>query len=433
MEHQFQHEIITKLLTQKLPLALPEEFLHPYYSGASILNIPASITANFGASPFGRDRLLPEIESRLFPKNYRHVALLLVDGLGYDWLMAYLAKELNSAPENRFWSNALADAEISPLTSISPSTTATALSTLWTGEPPAAHGILGYELWLKEFGILSNMILHTPAASRNTVGSLYNAGMNATDFVPSKAIARHLNEYGVKTRSFQHQSIVNSGLSAMLDEGAERLPYRTISDMWINFEQALQAQPQQPSYNWLYWSEHDSLGHPYGVEDPRVYAEFEQLGLSIINFLRRMRAAGRHDLLLLITADHGHLVTPKVPRYTLSNAPEFAQTLAMLPSGDNRLPYLYVKPGQEMTMQTLLRHHWTLDEFALMPSQQALQGGLFGPPPFYSRAIDRIGEWLLLPRELSYLWWSERPNPLLGRHGGLSRTEMLVPLIALEL
>jgi hypothetical protein len=169
------------------------------------------------------------------------------------------------------------------------------------------------------------------------------------------------------------------------------------------------------------------------VDDPRVHAEFELLGLSLLQFIRRMRTHGAHDLLLLISADHGHLVTPKLPRYDLARYPDVLDTLAMLPSGDNRMPYLYVKNGMAEDMHHRFYTHWTEEEFAMMPSRQALEGGLFGPPPFYPPSADRIGDYLLIPRNLSYLWWSARPNPLLGRHGGLSRTEMLVPLIALEL
>ena len=103
----------------------------------------------------------------------------------------------------------------------------------------------------------------------------------------------------------------------------------------------------------------------------------------------------------------------------------------MPPSGDNRLPYLYVKNGREEQLRQLIKDHFA-DDFDILPSEQAIRGGLLGLPPFYPPSAERIGELLLLPRGLSYLWWGEKADPLLGRHGGLSRTEMLVPLLAIE-
>jgi hypothetical protein len=31
------------------------------------------------------------------------------------------------------------------------------------------------------------------------------------------------------------------------------------------------------------------------------------------------------------------------------------------------------------------------------------------------------------------MWWANKENPLIGRHGGLSSEEMLVPLLAARL
>ncbi|MEE4194523.1 MAG: alkaline phosphatase family protein [Anaerolineae bacterium] len=428
----FQTALLDKILKQKLPLELPEEFIHPYYEGASILNIPTSIVKHLSGSTFGHASLLPEIEAAFFPKQYQHIALVLVDGLGYDWLYEYLQEEGQRPEALRFWHHILSDAVIAPLTSISPSTTAAALSTFWTGRPPVAHGILGYEVWLKEFGILANMILHSPAPARGAVGSIYAAGFDPTTFLPVETIGPHLKAHGVKTRSFQHISIVDSGLSSMLDAESQRLPYKTVTDMWFNFEEALLAEPQQSSYNWLYWGDHDGLGHRWGVSHPRLHNQFEAFGLEMMRALERLRRENLKDTLILITADHGHLVTPRNPRYDLLNYPDMMDLLAMDPSGDNRLPYFYASTDNLEQVKHRFYQHWTEEEFEFIPSQAALEAGLFGTGEQYQRAKDRIGDWLVLPKGTAYLWWSGRPDPLHGRHGGLSRTEMLVPLIAIE-
>lgn len=429
----FQAAMLQKILSHKLPLPLPEEYVQPYYGGASILNVPASIVKNLTGTAFGEAPLLPEIEEHILAKKYQHIALLLVDGLGYDWLYDHLQYESTQAPQLRFWQQILAEASISPLTSISPSTTAAALSTFWTGRAPASHGILGYEVWLKELGILSNMILHSPAPARGSVGSIYSAGFDPDAFIPVETIGPHLSRHGVVTRSFQHQSIVDSGLSTMLDKEAKRLPYKTITDMWFHFEESLLSSRRQSSYSWLYWGEHDGLAHRHGADHPRLRYQFEAFGLELLRALQRLRKANLKDTLLLITADHGHLVTERNPKYDLLNYPDMIDLLAMVPSGDNRLPYLYASNGNLQNVKEHFYQHWSEGEFEFIPSRTALEAGLFGPGEPYHRAKERIGDWLVLPKGTSYLWWSDRPDPLRGRHGGLSRTEMLVPLIGIEI
>jgi len=433
MNKIFQEKILDTIITHHLPVELPQEMIHPYYQGASIRNIPASILKNFETEIPNTIPLLPEIEEYLLPQQYDDIALLLIDGLGYDWLLNYLAAGRNDNTSPKFWSEIMAQARISPITSISPSTTAAALTTFWTGAVPAAHGVLGYELWLKEYGILSNMIFHGPAAGHGSAGSLYSAGMDVETFLPVPTIGPALIAQDVVVRSMQHYSIVNSGLSSLLDKDSHRIPYKTISDMFCNYEQALSNENLSPkSYTWMYCSAHDSLSHTYGAADPRVHHDFTTLGYLLHTFLQRTQNQSSRKRLLLITADHGHLITPKDPKYDLANTPDVQDHLVMDPSGDNRLPYLYVKPGHEQDLVNAIRRHWAPSEFALLKSEDALKGGLFGETPHYLRSLNRIGDYLLIPQDTSYLWWNDRPNPLLGRHGGLSRTEMVVPLIAIE-
>jgi hypothetical protein len=39
----------------------------------------------------------------------------------------------------------------------------------------------------------------------------------------------------------------------------------------------------------------------------------------------------------------------------------------------------------------------------------------------------------VLAKNNNYLWWSEEENPLIGRHGGLTELDMIVPFLAISL
>jgi hypothetical protein len=69
----------------------------------------------------------------------------------------------------------------------------------------------------------------------------------------------------------------------------------------------------------------------------------------------------------------------------------------------------------------------------VMPSSQLLEAGLFGPGTPAPDTRDRLGDLIVITHQDAYLWWAAKPNPLIGRHGGLSAEEMLVPLLAFRL
>jgi len=105
----------------------------------------------------------------------------------------------------------------------------------------------------------------------------------------------------------------------------------------------------------------------------------------------------------------------------------------MSPSGENRLPYLFPKNGYHNEVIELIKEHFQ-DDFIAIPSKIAIEKGLFGLGKLHPTLEDRLGEWVLIPQGNAYLWWSwQKENPLLGRHGGLSKEEMLIPFLAINL
>jgi len=104
----------------------------------------------------------------------------------------------------------------------------------------------------------------------------------------------------------------------------------------------------------------------------------------------------------------------------------------MMPTGENRLPYLYARPGQTAAVEEYLERTWP-GAFTTLPSSHALEAGLFGPGTPSPRTRDRLGDLTVITHQDAYLWWAAKDNPLIGRHGGVSQEEMLVPLLALRM
>jgi hypothetical protein len=428
---------MTDLTAERLPdikaqritgLDLGQDFIYPKYDGSSILNIPMSICQLLGVPGLGGSGLAPEILAPLGDGIHRLIVILM-DGLALHRLQRWM--DDGTSP---IWKNLAREGVLAPLTSVSPSTTSSAITSLWTGRSPKEHGIVGYELWLKEYGVVANMILHSPMSYKDETGSLEKAGFEAENYLQCQTLGTHLQAHGIQPFVFQHHSIIHSGLSKMILKDVQFRPVGTPADLWIGVRQWIEHQSDQPNYIWVYWSELDHLSHFYGPDDERPEAEFTIFSQAFENlFLKRLSHTLRRDTAVILTSDHGQVATPKDPRYDLRNHPELNRYLHIAPTGENRLIYLYVRPGRIEDIQAYIERAWPGD-FKVLKAAYIAKSNLFGPGEAHPELRNRLGDLVLVPQGNHYLWWNDRkPNPLLGRHGGFHVEEMLVPFLAARL
>ena len=142
----------------------------PDYHGGSIVNLMRSIEAGLDARPCAAASAYPEL--RDLPAGAiagaRNVMLLLIDGLGYDYLTrvgigSSLAKNLKAR-----------------ITSVFPSTTATAVSAFLTGVGPQQHALSGWNTWLRELGCLATVLRFCPRHGGGQF-AIRPAGWNSRD------------------------------------------------------------------------------------------------------------------------------------------------------------------------------------------------------------------------------------------------------------
>jgi len=423
-------EFLPAITGHRLPgLTLDREMIHPRYDGYSIANISGSLCSWIGAAPWGTKHLNPAYLQAI-GGPFRHVIFLVVDGLGLDFFERYAAKTTGETGFPSARPELLKSASVFPLTSVVPSTTSAALTTLWTGKTPAEHGVVGYEVWLKEYGMIANMILQTPASFNGDAGGMRRTTFSPERFLPVPTLGSHLADSGIAAYAFQHSSIVHSGLSTMLLPGVDIIPYRTVTDLLVSLEDVLERRSDEPTYAYVYWGDLDELQHRFGPSDKRIELEWLNFSRLLDQFMAHRARLSRNRTLLVVSADHGQINTPPAERFDLRRHPEFMHGLTMAPSGEGRLAYLYIRRGHEAAVEAYIQKTWP-DEFILLPSEKVIEAGLLGDGAPYAALADRVGDSVLISRNGNYLWWAMKDNLLAGRHGGLSRQEMLVPLISL--
>ena len=410
-------------------LELPDNHIHPYYDGFAISNLPDSIATWLGVPRIDGHTLNDDLHNQL-ADDTEHIILLVMDGLGLNWLRDFLEHDPIELPGIASWQRLMQDGQLFALTSVVPSTTSAALTSLWTGKTPLEHGIVGFEMWLKEYGMIANMIHHSPASYNHDNGSLIKTGFDPQTFLPVPLIGKHLSGKGIKSFAFQPSSITHSGLSQMLLQGVKMFPYRTQSDLWVSLQQHVEKRQHLKTYTYIYCSELDTLAHMHGPQDERLHLEFSNTSMMIERFVSKQRKTSNGRTLFLMVADHGQIKTPKVDHYHLTQHPELKDMLVMQPSGENRFSYLFERNGSLSDIESYIKRTWS-DKFTLHLAEEIISSGLLGNGKPHPAIKDRLGDLVLIPNENNYLWWAEKENPLLGRHGGLSADEMLVPIFAM--
>jgi len=421
---------LQKIKAKRIPkLDLNQDFIFPNYPGYSVANLPASIFSWLGTTLEGSTPLSIELTTPI-AGPYEQVILLLVDSLGFAlfnrWWMRIIEQGKNS-----LWYPLLDSSMVGILSSTTPSTTATVLTSLWTGKEPGEHGVIGYELWLKEFGVIANMIAHSLASAPEEVGSLPQFGFNPNNFLPVECIGAKLNNRRIETNVFQHVSIADSGLSNMLMQGTIIFPWLTFEELWLTVSAVLKRIGGK-SYSHIYWGDLDSLSHRYGPGHELVWQAWLDFSNLLGQFLVKMKTNSKARTLFLLTADHGQIPQAIHPEYDIKNHPHLLENLRMLPSGESRLPYLFIREGREKEVEDYIGQTWP-GKFRVFSSSEFNESKILGNSPLCQASIDRLGNLVVIPTGSDYLRWATKENHMLGRHGGFLPDEMLVPFLAINL
>jgi hypothetical protein len=408
-----------------MTVVLPDEFTPPDYAGGSLANVPATIGRLLGASVGG----LPPLHDPLWRPltGAKRVVLLLVDSLG--WPIFQREQEAFEA----LLPQAVVQGKI---TSVFPSTTVAALSSLWTGYAPAQHGLVGLRLLFPEQGVLGQMLKFSPNFGGRP-GLLVDAGVDPQRFLAVPGLGQQLANHGLPAYSLKGREILFSPLSEMLDRGVEMLTgIISSADLFVQLRDLLERTAGAKAYIHAYWPAVDSICHTYGPSHPSVGAELRTvIGQLQTELLDRLSSAARKDTVLFITGDHGQVETPPEKAINLEDHPRFKELLLMRPAGEPRSPYLYLRQGCLADAQAYVEKHW-LDAMVALRPAEALSSGLMGPRPHAPEALRRLGD-LMVPMRGGHTLLTGheavRGHLMRGRHGGMTALEMEMPWLGLRL
>lgn len=389
--------------------------IRPQYGGLGVPNLMASaLRAARVPAPS------PPIPAHVLDADLlrsRQIVVLAIDGLGYTQLLA--AK--NEIGSLALFEASKSDGALFPLATTCPSTTVAAIGSLCTARSPQDHGLVGYRLFLREFGSVANMIRFAPI---DRSGPPYDP----EGFVPVPTVFELAARRGVTSRVLTRGRFIGSALSRMVHRGAEIAGYLGASDFGVRLRDALSRRRRKLVF--AYWDLVDGVCHTYGTRTDEFYAE-----VAALDAILEREVLGRvEDVTILLTADHGHINAFPKGHIDLRQRSKVLDAIAMQPTGEPRLLYLHAKDGDAARLAALAATALR-GKARVCTAKEAFDAGLFGVGPPPPSAVDRVGDVLVMPTRNGAIFGGfpgEHPD-LVGRHGGLSAEEMLVPCLVARL
>lgn len=366
------------------------KLVYPDYS-RSIVSLSSGILRHFGLKvgeyiDLGLDRR-------------RKTGLVIIDGFGWK-----LFEKVKSR------------AKAEKITSVFPSTTSSAMVSIFSGLTPAEHGIIGYKTFIKSAGGIIKPLEFTYGSShaREALSSMGRMD----DIVRLETLASKLKRRGVRMSVVSPIDTAGSQFTTLLTGGEAKVyPYLTIWDAFDIFRRRMSSGRERLVC--LYLPYIDSLAHRYSYDSDSIGEAINYMYSRLIGLSEELgKKAG-----IIATADHGH--TKISERIDLMGDSRLMGKLDIPPYGDGRA--LFFRSRYDIHREL---SRYNLKIFGREETFRLLGGGKptggvdypdFSAVPLDGKTYDYT---------YSFTDRKERKRMVSG-HGGLSADEMEVPLIRL--
>ncbi len=363
-------------------------FIKPNFKN-SIVNISATV-ADFLGCPNDKP-ILPFLAEEL-RKDYKNIVFFILDGLGMHPMRTHLSERSFLVRNIR-----------QTLTSVFPSTTTNATTSLLSNLYPMEHGWFGWSLYFEELRREINIFTAVDSFTGEKIDE---------DYVKRRLPAKPFYK---SSKIYRPSAIVPEFWHGDEDD---RTVFRDIDDMFSLVKSCCAERGKRFLY--VYCPEPDSVMHKFGVSSPQSGEVIKKL-----NDLLEKLSSELSDTLFIVTADHGQLdVGENIPLY---DDAELSALLLWPQSLEARATAFRVKDGKESEFVALFQQKYG-EDFELVRTRDLIDAGFFGPTYDASHAAF-LGNFIAIGKTDKTFRISPRGHIFKGHHTSLTAEEMLVPLI----
>ncbi|HXZ83124.1 MAG TPA: alkaline phosphatase family protein [Acidimicrobiales bacterium] len=323
------------------------------------------------------------------------VVLLVLDGLGAGSLAAH-----------RSVTPVLSSMAGTTITSVAPTTTATALTSLTTGRAPADHGVLGYRVRAGEEVL--NVLRWATATG------------DARAEIRPRAFQQIEPFLGRRVPVVSPAAFAGSGFSQAHLAGSELVGWRVSSSIGVFAARAL---VRGAPFVYAYYDGIDKVAHLEGLGDC-YEAELAAVDRLVADLVDRLPAG----CALVVTSDHGQV---EVESPSVAIDPGLLAAVTGV-SGEGRFCWLHVRPNATDEVAAAARELY--GGIAWVRTLAEIDAaGWFGKP-LSDAFCRRLGDVALVAR--AAVAFADPADPgdlrLVTRHGSLTAAEVLVPFLAVR-
>lgn len=358
----------------------------PDYNGACLSNVVPALLQRDIPPPLW----FPEVIG-----GARQVVLLTVDGLG----ALQLASRSACAPT-------LASMPGGAITTVAPSTTAAALSSLVLGCPPGVHGIVGYRMDVEGevLNVLRWQVADHDARTRIVPGELQ-----------TKLAFGGRRPPVVTKAEFAGTGFTDAHLANVRFHG-----WRQVSTLVTEVRRLLvKGEP----FVYAYYEGLDKVAHEFGLGE-----HFDAEMTAVDRLVADIASTLPGGAVLVVTSDHGQV---EVGDHLVAMDQGVMSHVTRL-SGEGRFRWLHAKPGAAGDLLEAAREAHGGQAW-VATREETVSGEWFGPK-VGEAAASRLGDVVLAARlPVAFEDPADSgPFKLIGRHGSLTADEMMVPLLAVS-
>lgn len=347
--------------------------------------------------------------NRLSLPAVNHAVVLLVDGLGAHSLKA-------RAGHARTLSAAFTKSSV--IQSGFPTTTASALASLTTGERAGQHGLVGYSA--------------LDSANDRVINQLsgWDARLDPETWQRVPTIFERATARGHAAVAVGAARYRDSGFTRAVLRGAKYLAAGSLAER-LRAAVAVAETSDATSITYVYVPELDMAGHAHGWQSPQWTHALESLDAALAGVVGKL-GNGQG---MLITADHGMVDVPAHAHVLFDTSPELLLGVRHV-AGEPRCLQLHLDSDLTSDERGHVLERWQAAEGHrswVVSREDAIAAGWFGN---VDPAVEpRIGDIIVAARKAIAYYDSRAANDhgrlMVGQHGSWSDDELRVPLVRL--
>ncbi|XMB71453.1 alkaline phosphatase family protein [Mycoplasmatota bacterium WC30] len=365
-----------------------KNIVFPDYSHC-LMNITTSILKHYSVETEFSSLLSLEKELN---KNYRNVVLILVDAMGSE----ILKKHQN---ETKF----LRENEIETLTTVFPSTTVSATTSVLTGRPPVNTGWIGWLQYIKEEDRSVIFFFNKDFYDENhefdySVCEKYAPVKRIYELIEEKNPDVNTKEIFPEFRTPEHKT------------------FRDECETIIK-----ETKTKGKHFIYSYWDKLDTLLHKTGTTSEKVKNHLYDINEDVKYLIDGLD----DDTLVIITADHGQI---DIEELELWKYEDVISNFKHNPSIEARATAFFIKEGQEEEFVNAFNKHFG-EYFILYKSEDFLKTKILGNAEEQYKVKEFLGDYFAIAIDKYAFKLSDSKRVFKAQHAGLTKDEMLIPLI----